>query len=740
MKNNYILAIAFSVMICFASKAQVVTSENFDGALTWSVVHTEGDSTDDGWTTVTTGTNPDISPAAGAGMAKFNSYNINVVNSYDLTSPAFSLTGGSYQVSLKMYRDDAYLDRADRISVYYNTSPTSAGGVLLGTINRALDLDPVVAANGWYSYTFLIPGTPTGMGYISLLATTEYGNNIFVDDVFVENQPTTAPSCATNLVSTISPGCGNFPTTLTWDYTSGATGYFLSIGTTSGGHEVLNMEDIGTSSSYDLSGTINTSYYWTLIPYNAIGSASGCTEQTFTTSATGCYCSSLPTSNDNDGITNVHIGTTDFSNDDVTYADFTATPVDVSQGLFTNVLVSFATGYTYYTNIWIDLNNDYDFDDAGELVYSGESTSDIHTTLDASFIMPASASLGLHTMRIGAADSGQEIPNPCYSDSYGVTLDFKINVVAGPCIPAAVTTSITGDCGSNQYFVTANVTNLGSGTPVISDGTNSYPLTATGTIQIGPYAAGTSATLNLVNGDNPLCDLPLGTFTYICPPLNDDCANAAVLTPTTTFELLTVGTNLGATDSSSETATACNGYQGGDIWYTVVVPSSGNLTIETGPASDSSPSFDTVVSAYSGTCGSLTEITCDDDSAGSGYSFLTISGQVPGSAVYLRVYEYNNDNTEGTFGISAFDAALATNNFNVNSMKVYPNPVRDVLNISNSESISTVAIYNVLGQEVAIAQPGATSAKIDVSALPTGTFFVKVTVDNQTNTFKIVKQ
>jgi len=740
MKNKYIFACAFLFMICTAAQAQIVASENFDSALNWTVTHTEGDSADEGWTMETEGTSPYISPFAGAGMAKFNSYGINVVNSYDLTSPAISFTGGSYQVTFKMYRDDGYLDRADRISVFYNTAPTSTGGTLLGTVNRAIDLEPVVTTNGWYSYTFLIPGTPNESGYISILVTTEYGNNIYIDDVFIENQPTTAPDCASNLAATISPDCGNFPTILSWDYTPGASGFLLSIGTTSGGHEILDAQDIGAATSYVLEGNINTSYYWTLKPYNAIGPATGCAEQTFTTSATGCYCTSVPTSNDNEGVTNVHIGTTDFPNGDVTYADFTATPVDVSQGLFTNVVISFATGYTYDTNVWIDLNDDYDFDDAGELVFSGESTSDEHAVLDASFVIPASTPLGLHTMRIGTADSGQATPDPCFSENYGITLDFKINVVAGPCTPALVTTSITGDCGSNQYYITATVVNLGSGTPVISDGTNSYPLTAIGAVQIGPYASGTSATLNLVNGDNAACDLPLGSFTYTCPPVNDECMDAAVLTPTTNFEIVTTGSNSGATDSASETATTCSGYQGGDVWYTVVVPPSGNLTVQTGPASDTSSSYDTVVAAYSGTCGALTEITCDDDSAGGGYSLLQISGQDPGAVIYLRVYEYNNDNTDGAFGISAYDASLATNNFNFNSMKLYPNPVHDVLNISNSESISSIAIYNVLGQKVAAENPGATSAKMNISALPTGTFFVKVNVNNQTNTFKIIKQ
>ena len=35
-------------------------------------------------------------------------------------------------------------------------------------------------------------------------------------------------------------------------------------------------------------------------------------------------------------------------------------------------------------------------------------------------------------MRIGTADTGQATPNPCYSGSYGVTVDMVVNVVSEP--------------------------------------------------------------------------------------------------------------------------------------------------------------------------------------------------------------------------------------------------------------------------------------------------------------------
>ena len=252
-------------------------------------------------------------------------------------------------------------------------------------------------------------------------------NDILIDDVTIEETPTTPPACATNVVGTPDASCGNFDNVLSWDAVSGADGYYLTVGTTTGGNDVLDNQDMGAGVTYTFAGTINTTYYFTVVPYNANGSATGCSEVLFTTAATGCYCTSVPTSNDGSGITNVDIATTSFPNGDVTYFDYTATPVDLGQGDLANVQVTFATGYTYDTNIWIDFNDDFIFD-ATELVFDGVSTATNPTTLDASFTMPLTAPLGPHTMRIGTADTGQATPNPCYSGTYGVTLDFTANI------------------------------------------------------------------------------------------------------------------------------------------------------------------------------------------------------------------------------------------------------------------------------------------------------------------------
>src|SRR5690606_26231057 len=94
---------------------------------------------------------------------------------------------------------------------------------------------------------------------------------------------------------------------------------------------------------------------------------------------------------------------------------------------------------------WIDFNDDGIFDNGTEIVYSGESTNSRPTVLNTSFLLSGTANLGLHKMRIGTADNGQSSPNPCYSGTYGVTIDLNVNIIAACTPPADPVGSINGD-------------------------------------------------------------------------------------------------------------------------------------------------------------------------------------------------------------------------------------------------------------------------------------------------------
>lgn len=67
---------------------------------------------------------------------------------------------------------------------------------------------------------------------------------------------------------------------------------------------------------------------------------------------------------------------------------------------------------------------------------------------------------------------------------------------------------------------------------------------------------------------------------------------------------------------------------------------------------------------------------------------------------------------------------------NDNSIKVYPNPATDFVNISAEEVISSVEIYNISGQLVNTLQPHAKSLQVNTGDLTAGVYTAKVIMKN----------
>ena len=95
----------------------------------------------------------------------------------------------------------------------------------------------------------------------------------------------TLPTC-TNLYFPLAGTVDvSISTDLTWNSVADAIGYKLSIGTISGGTDILNALDVGNGLTYDASSDLpdNTEIFVTIIPYNLGGDAMGCVEESFIT-------------------------------------------------------------------------------------------------------------------------------------------------------------------------------------------------------------------------------------------------------------------------------------------------------------------------------------------------------------------------------------------------------------------------------------------------------------------------
>ena len=107
-------------------------------------------------------------------------------------------------------------------------------------------------------------------------------------------------------------------------------------------------------------------------------------------------------------------------------------------------------------------------------------------------------------------------------------------------------------------------------------------------------------------------------------------------------------------------------------------------------------------------------------------------------------FTYNNQNTPGAYaGVDNFviDAVLSTDDNNtIEGFQMFPNPATNELNISSSNNIDNVTVFNMLGQVVIDQTVGATSQSINVSALQTGAYLLQVTANGRTGTYKFAKR
>lgn len=83
---------------------------------------------------------------------------------------------------------------------------------------------------------------------------------------------------------------------------------------------------------------------------------------------------------------------------------------------------------------------------------------------------------------------------------------------------------------------------------------------------------------------------------------------------------------------------------------------------------------------------------------------------------------------------------LGVNDFNANSIALYPNPANNELNISSEEVVTQIAIYTILGQEVSTSSPNNTNPTVEVSSLKAGVYLATISTEVGSKTVKFIKK
>ncbi|MBI3846879.1 MAG: hypothetical protein HY292_19820 [Planctomycetes bacterium] len=130
------------------------------------------------------------------------------------------------------------------------------------------------------------------------------------------------------------------------------------------------------------------------------------------------------------------------------------------------------------------------------------------------------------------------------------------------------------------------------------------------------------------------------------PPPNDECANATALPPAGPFPITCSQTTNTGTTNVTDPAQACTfggpNANSHSVWFTWTPAQSASILLNT-CGSD----YDTVASVFTGACGSLTEIACDDDSGAAGpcagtlQSFLTFNA-IAGVTYTIEITSFAN--------------------------------------------------------------------------------------------------
>lgn len=343
---------------------------------------------------------------------------------------------------------------------------------------------------------------------------------------------------------------------------------------------------------------------------------------------------------------------------------FYATPgASLSQG--TDYTLTVAAG-TYGTNdlaAWIDFDQNGTFDPSEKI---GE-TNDLGSypaTDSYVFTVPAGAALGNTVLRVREIYAGAPGIDPCASATYGETEDYLITiipippcvnppvggVVSGPAIDSIgnmVTYVVTGEEGdSYQWYSSSDSVTF---TPV--PGSNNDTLTVT--------LNGSGTVYYMVVMSSPGCVKDSSNVFATDIIYNDDVCMAFPLqigmngpysTATATVQ---PGEMAPAGGDCISQNTWCNNTLNGTLWFTLVAPPSGRVTIH-------SPGFDTQLALWkANSCSDLLDNTAvlvaanDDDTLNvdhGGASFSSFINGIgyclePGTTYYVQLDAYSSPGT-----------------------------------------------------------------------------------------------
>lgn len=111
-----------------------------------------------------------------------------------------------------------------------------------------------------------------------------------------------------------------------------------------------------------------------------------------------------------------------------------------------------------------------------------------------------------------------------------------------------------------------------------------------------------------------------------------------------------------------------------------------------------------------------------------------------GQDIYLAIHYVGDDSFILQMDDFVVDGTLATDEFLVNGFSQYYDASNNELRLSASVPMTSVKVFNTLGQEVSSRNLSNTEEVVNFSTLSTGIYITQVMIGNTTETFKIIKR
>lgn len=715
------------------------------------------------------------------------------------TKPAAMVTNGkqvdiSFDYVIEDFLQNNVGELKGNILVQYSTASTGTTFTTVSTIPYSGTTGECVHVTA-----SIADGIVNGANFrFRISVTSSSANNtngalVFLDNISILQKVDALPSCTT-LSTPVDGATGVFVRpTFTWGIAANAHAYKLYLGSVSANYNVINGEEL--SSGYMLPAAqalaANTKYFAKIVATNSLGDAVGCVETTFTTgeNALAPYCGPIITTipaqmfpiksfkfgdiekiSDEAATTfgtfeaHQNFTTTKFEmNDDVTSVPFTLSGIGSGSNNFAAA-------------IYVDWNEDGDFDDAGEAYFNTTTTmlvSNVVTggviNLKGDLAIPTGVKAGEKRMRVKYNFTNTSVIHNALSTACSdigngqveeYTIDIKEGVATLPdcvtitaptkdAVNVATTTKITWNTVDNadKYKVYIGTS---SGVYDIVDGKE-----VTETSYATSMAANTKYFVKVVasneTGDATGCEeisfTTAANYTYCNNGINMICNDGNVIENVTFAGVNKDSSCSGATGYSDFTSLVAEVSTGGTYPISVKVGPSGDgwLYESVGVWIDfnQNGTFEENEYTYVGT--GLAEVLTKDiiipADAKLGKTRMRVVLSASKADAFGHHFACGPNNANEAYGemedYTVNVGKLGVSDMSKTTISIYPNPFKDVLRISDVKDAVSIVVTDLSGRTLANMKP---ATELNLSALSKGVYIVTIKyADGSTKTTKVVK-